>query len=289
MQQAGAVEQVELGLHQLGQIGLIERAVVIDELAHNASRVRRRQAEQVAYDGARRFAIHLDPASLFVLPGGRFAAQDAGEFLDVGQGERHAQRKCFELFRQLDLGADQHDGVRGRVLPLHDLAQHAQGHGIAQKGVEVEQQKNAGLAGVPDGFQRGGGVRSGVAVLREVEPAQTVGEGPAPQRAQRLCDHVSKAVDHPLFVDGFDHQQRRARARQRGEVLQLAHEAPFLGAGTLTERRVAQCRRGVLDHPWTLDWRGLQACDRSVRVAKRALGCLSSPRPALADVSAACR
>ncbi len=165
---------------------------------------------------------------MLALPGGRFAAQDAGQFLEVGQRQRYAQGQRFEFLRQLHLRADQHDGVRGRALPLHDLAQLAQAHRVAQQAVEVEHQVDAAFVLRADRVQRGGGIRRHVAVgLGEIEPAQAVGQGPAPQRTQGLRNHMAEAIDHPLLVHRLDHQQRRGRAHQRGEVFQFAHETPL--------------------------------------------------------------
>jgi len=117
--------------------------------------------------------------------------------------------------------------MRGGTLPLHDLAQLAQAHRIAQQRVEVEHQVDAGFALGADRVQRRGGVgRHRTIGPGEIEPAQPVDERPAPQRAQRLRDHVPEALDHPLLVHRLDHQQRCCCAHQRGEVVQFAHATP---------------------------------------------------------------
>ena len=85
VQQAGAVEQVEFRLHQFRQVGVVQCAVVVDQLAHDAPRVGRGQPEQVAHDGARGVVVHPHLAALPALPRQRLAAQDAGQLLHVGQ------------------------------------------------------------------------------------------------------------------------------------------------------------------------------------------------------------
>ena len=108
-----------------------------------------------------------------------------------------------------------------------DLPQLALAAGVAQVGMEIEQQVDAALVGLLDRLQGGAGVgrADGVVFAVHVEPAQAFGDAPAVQRPPHLAQGLPEQVDHTGFVLGLDDDQRGVGADQRGQVLQLVHGA----------------------------------------------------------------
>ncbi len=159
VQMAAAVEQLELQFRQLRQVAGVERAVGEDQLTGDASRVQQVQALQVAHDLPDRFLLGLDAASAVLAHVvGRLFAHHLEQRVGVGQARAETHRQRLQVFGQLDLRPHQHHHVRLAVPALHDVAQLALAAGVAQVGMEIEQQVDAALVGLLHRLQRGAGI-----------------------------------------------------------------------------------------------------------------------------------
>jgi hypothetical protein len=132
--------------------------------------------------------------------------------------------------------------VLGRSLPLHDLAQQAQGHRVAQVRLEIEQQIDPGGPGALDRLQaqaRVGRFADGFIFGRvdiEIEAFEPAGDAPAVQRSQGLRDCVAKTLDDAVFVaDSTSSSGVRARSRVARSWLGLT------GAGWRRRRESLAC------------------------------------------------
>ena len=113
----------------------------------------------------------------------------------------------------------------GSIRALHDFAQQAQRHRVAQVGLEVEQQVHARLAVLFDRLQHQTGVGRvlGFLVVIQIQALEAIGDAPAKERPQRLRDRMTKAFDDAGFLAGFDDQQGRAGANQGDKILVFSH------------------------------------------------------------------
>ena len=183
------------------------------------------EAGEIAHDGACGVGIDLDAATAVlarIVEG--LLADKGGQRLDVRQGHLETRRQRLQVVGQFELRADQHQGVLDRCLAQDDFAHQAQGHRIAQVGLEIEQQEHCRLGALLDRGQRQGRIGNGAfALVVHVDAAQALGDAPGEQRAQRLRNGVPETVDDAAFLDRFNDQQRRARAQQGGEILIDAH------------------------------------------------------------------
>jgi len=107
------------------------------------------------------------------------------------------------------------------VAPLDQVAQGALVAGIAQVGMEIEQQVDAALLGLADHLQGRAGVgRADRVVLAvHVDPAQPLGDRPAVQGAPDMHQGLPEQLHHPAFILGLDDDQRGVGADQRAQVL----------------------------------------------------------------------
>ncbi|MNM58476.1 hypothetical protein D3C81_697070 [compost metagenome] len=226
MKMTAAVEQLELEPGQLRQVVGTQCAVAMDQLAGDAAGVGHAQPAEVAQDLLHRVLVGFHPPAA-VFPGvtGGLFAQHLEQGVGIGQARVEARGQCFEFWRQLDLGAHQHQHMRLAVAALDDVAQQALVAGVAQVGVEIEQQVDAALVGLLDHPQRRAGVgRAGGLVLAvDVDAAQALGDGPAVQCPPYVHQRLPEQLDDPRLVLGLDDDQRRVGADQRGKVLQFAH------------------------------------------------------------------
>jgi hypothetical protein len=114
-----------------------------------------------------------------------------------------------------------------------DVAQQPLVAGIAQVGVEIQQQVDAALVGSMDVAQDRAGVGRalGRVLAVDVQPAQTLGDRPAVQGPPDLHQALPEQVHHLRFVGTLDHDQRGIGTDQCRQVLQLTH-----GTGRKTKR-----------------------------------------------------
>lgn len=222
MQVAGPVEQLELEPGQLRQVVLAERAVGEDQLPADASRVHHAQAAQVVQDLLDRLVVHFDPPPA-VLAGIGFGlfAQHLQQRVEVGQARVEAGGQGFQFGRQLDLGTDQHQHVGFAVAALDQVAQRALVAGIAQVGMEIEQQVDAALLGLADHLQgrTGIGRANRVVLAVHVDAAQALGDGPAVQGPPDMHQGLPEQLHDATLVLGLDDDQRGVGADQRAQVL----------------------------------------------------------------------
>ena len=247
MQLAGAVEQAELELGEFGQVVRAERPVAEDQVARDAAHVDRIEPTQVANDLLHGLGVHGDaPAAVLARVGIGFLAHDLQARVRIGQARAVAHGERFDVRRQLDRMADQHDHVRLAVAALHQVAQHALAAGVAEVGMHVEQQVDAALLGVAHRLEGVGGVRRDVrrVLAVEVEPAQAFGDRPAVQLAPDVHQCLAEQLDHAGLVARLDHDQRRVRADQGDEVVQFTHVGHPCRASPAGGGRIIRAGRG---------------------------------------------
>ena len=205
---------------------------MIDQLAGDAARVGEAETAQVAQDLLHRFLVHLHaPAAVFTGIGAGFLAQHLQQRVGIGQARIEAGRQRFQLGRQFDPGTDQHDHMRLAVAALQDVAQQPLMAGVAQVGMEIEQQVDAALLGLLDHAQHRAGIgRTDRIVLAvQVDAAQALGDRPAVQRPPHMHKRLPEQLHDPGLILCLDDDQWRVGADQRGEVLQLAHGGSIPG------------------------------------------------------------
>ncbi|MNV10506.1 hypothetical protein D3C71_1010350 [compost metagenome] len=222
MQVPGAVEQLELEPGQLRQVVLAERAVGEDQLARDPACVDHAQPAQVVQDLLDRLVVHLDPTPA-VLAGIGFGllAQHLQQRVEVGQARIEAGGQCLQLGRQLHLGPDQHQHMGLAMTALDQVAQGTLVAGIAQVGVEIEQQVDPTLFGLADHLQRRTGIgRADRVILAvHVDAAQALGDRPAVQGTPDVHQGLPEQLHDTTLVLGLDDDQRGVGADQCAQVL----------------------------------------------------------------------
>ena len=218
LEHAAMLEELALAFDDRLNVLCVETSIVDDRLGDHLSRLVEGQSGERSDHALRLVTAEIDAYRLTCADAVDHTPDQLPQLLLIRKLQLEFDRECVEIGRQLDWIAGQNDHGARRDQLLSEIAQRAGDVRIREVRSEVFEEVNGVEVEAVHVLERHQRVLGHVH-RRAAQTPQPICNRPFIERQAQIVRHLDQQRSDPLFLDGFDRQERMERQDERLQLV----------------------------------------------------------------------